>query len=278
MADNVHWTLLKAGTAPQRPPGASEAAAPMPAQPLSPPESGTAPQPWGAPAPECPYMGQYMQAMAEALPDDSRLTHAQPLQPTETRCPPEEAGRLFSQLLFPSAADPLAQAGSALAAPPPAKDKAPRPAPGSGGPQPVEDVGQAPLQMHALALAAAAVSQAGGGAVVYAEAAPLAAEQAGAPAPGLGFAPQAAAHDEVPGLADAAAAEHGAAGEPVSPLRRLVPRPRLRTRALRGRSQRGAVNEWDSCMALLLTLVWCPVVSSVPMCSAAAFGKYCRSQ
>ena len=250
--------LLKAGTAPQRPPGASEAAVSMPAHPLPPPVSGAAPQPWGAPALECPYMGQYMQAMAKALPDSSRSTHVQLLQPTQTGSPPEEAGRLFSQLLIPNAADPLAQAGSALAAPPPGKDKAPRPAPGSGGPRPVGDVGQAPLQMHALALAAAAVSQAGGDAVIYAEAVPLAAEQAGAPASGFGYAAQTAAHDQVQGPPDAASAEHGAAGEPVSPLRRLVLRPRLRTCALRSRSQRGAVNNCDKCMALLLTLVCMP--------------------
>ena len=214
-------------------------------------------------------MGQYMQAMVEALPDDSRSEHAQLLQQTVTGSPPEEAGRLFTQLLFPSAAAPPAQAGSALAAPPPVRDKAPRPAPGSGGPQPVGDVGQAPVQMHALALAAAAVSQAGGDAVVYAVAAPPAAEQACASASGLGFTPHSASHNDVQGLPDAAAAEHGAAGERVSPLRRLVVRPRSRARALRGRTQRGAANEWVSCMTLVLTVV---CVTWHQQCSASVAG------
>ena len=272
----MHWTLLKAGTAPPHPLGASGAAAPVPAQPLPPPVSGTAPQPWGAPAPACPYMGQYVQAMAEALPDSSRSAHVQPLQPTETGGPPEEAGGLFSQLLFSSAADPLDQAGRALAAPPPVRDKAPRPAPVPGGPQPAGYVGQAPLQMHALALAAAAVSQAGGDA----GAAPLAAGQEGAAASGFGFALQTGAHDQVQGLPDAAAAEHGAAGEPVSPLRRLVPRPRGRTRALRGRSQRGAVNDRDSMhgsVAGYFSWYACVVISSVHVCDEAVFCQCCRS-
>ena len=202
-------------------------------------------------------MGQYLQAMPEAPPDTPRWTHVQPLQPMETGTPPGEAGRLFSQLLFPSAADPLAQAGGALAAALPGQDKPPWPAPGSGGPQPVRNAGRAPLQMRALAMAAAAAAQAGGGSMVQAEPAPPAAQQAGALAFGDGFARQAAVHGQAQSLPHAAAAEHDAAGAPVSPLRRLVPRPR-RTRALHGRSKPGAANKHTMCVALLLVLACVP--------------------
>ena len=247
-ADTVHWTLLKAGTQPQRPPAASEAgaAAPVPAQLQPPPMPSAAPEPWGAPAPECPYMGdtgQDVHAMADAPPGSPRWTRVQLLQPMEAGSSAEAAGPLFSQLLFPSSADLYARAGSALAAPLPVQDKPQWPAPGSGGPQPARDAGQAPIQMHALAMAAAAASQAGGGAAVQAEPARPAAAQAGNRASGFASAGHAAApSDGGQGLPGAAVTERGAAGDPMSPLRRLAPRSRRRTRASRGRSKQGTVD------------------------------------